>query len=301
MSALAIVVVLVIAVPVLLFAIWEVMQAARVRIDSGTIGLLIVRGVATSRSLPPGVHWVWPYRKQLIQIYPLRELTYLTASEDQTTSDSDLVDEPFHCHLGDRTAAAVLYTIRFRLRPDSLQDIHERLGPEGIKGIVRDRSRQALLAGLGEGSRGFGDVFGDARAELQAALTAQMTEALAAEGFDVTLFTLRDLDLGTVGDMVQATVRSQAELEREQAAAAVRLARVRNEAEVDALLAHALADDVLRYRQIELWREIVQRWDGHSLLPQGPAAAAAGGVAPTTAAAIPPAPDEPPPAADGAA
>ncbi len=67
--------------------------------------------------------------------------------------------------------------------------------------------------------------------------------------------------------MVQATVRGRAELEREEAAAAVRLARVRNENEINELLVGGLADEVIRYRQIELWREYVQRWDGHAMLP----------------------------------
>ena len=81
MSGIAIVVLLVIGLPLLAFAVWQLLQEALVRIDSGSVGLLIVRGKATDKILTPGAHFVWPFRHQMIQGYPLRELTYLTADD----------------------------------------------------------------------------------------------------------------------------------------------------------------------------------------------------------------------------
>ena len=68
---------LVVALPILLFGVFFLLAAARVRIDAGTVGLLIVRGAATSKALEPGIHYTWPYRHHMIQRYPLREQTYL--------------------------------------------------------------------------------------------------------------------------------------------------------------------------------------------------------------------------------
>jgi hypothetical protein len=94
----------------------------------------------------------------------------------------------------------------------------------------------------------------------------------------VQLFTLLDVDLGALAEVVEAPARAAAELEREQATAAVRLARARNEREVNAELGDALAEPVLRYRQIEVWRELVQRWDGQATSPAAIAAAMGGGA-----------------------
>ena len=144
MSGIAIAVLLLIALPAMLFGVWQVLQAAMVRVDSGTVGLLIVRGVATERVLGPGLHFVMPYRKQMIQGYPLREMTYLTLAGGEADS-TDYADEPLHARLGDRAPALVSYTLRFRIRPDGLPTIHERVGLEGIKRLIRDESQRVVL------------------------------------------------------------------------------------------------------------------------------------------------------------
>ena len=117
------------------------------------------------------------------------------------------------------------YTIRFRVRPADLKAIHDRFGPEGIMPIVRDRSRQVLIDDLSAPEIGYDKLFADARVALQASLGEEIASALAEEGFDLTLFTLRDVELGSVGETVQAAARARAELDLEVAAAAVRALR----------------------------------------------------------------------------
>jgi regulator of protease activity HflC (stomatin/prohibitin superfamily) len=266
MSWVAIVILLVVGLPLLLFAIWGLAMELRVEVESGSVALVLQRGVATSKALEPGLHFVRPYARRTMQIYPMRELTYL-AGMRQLADATDLQDPALELHLGDRTAVTVSYTIRFRVRPPQLKELHERIGPDGIRGVVRDRSRQVLLDRLGDAGTTYADLFGERRAALQTALSEELDAALERDCLELVLFTLREVDLGDMGEMVQATVRGRAELEREEAAAAVRLARVRNENEINELLAGGLGDEVLRYRQIELWREYVQRWDGHVGLP----------------------------------
>ena len=62
--------------------------------------------------------------------------------------------------LGDRTRATVPYTVRFRLVPDKLRQVHERFGPAGVFGIVRDASSAAVSAALRDPAIGIDDMFG---------------------------------------------------------------------------------------------------------------------------------------------
>ena len=105
-------------------------------------------------------------------------------------------------------------------------------------------------------------MFGDGYGELERHVTAALTEALAEVGFDLRMFSLRNVDLGPTGEIIQETIRATAELEREQAYAAVRRARIDND---NALMADVGGLDqelVLRYRQVDSWRELLARWGG---------------------------------------
>lgn len=261
MSGVAIVVLVVIGVPLVAFAVWQLLQQGLVRIDSGSVGLLIVRGKASDRILTPGAHFVWPFRHQMIQGYPLRELTYLT-SNDAGIDQMDFSDPPLTARLGDRAAVSVLYTIRFSIRPDALRDLHERVGPDGLKRLVRDESRRVIIHELGSEENGIDQAFGPARDRLEAKLASGVIDALHDDGFAVGMFHLRGIDLGAVDEVIADTVRAKAEIELEKAEARVRKLRMDNEAESNAQLESNLTDAVLRYRQIELGREALREWDG---------------------------------------
>lgn len=249
-----------VVVPLVLFGAWQLVKEGLVRVPSGTVGILIVRGKATSRVLTPGAEWVWPFRQQFIQGYPLRDLTYL-AADDGAVESTDYADPPARARLGDRAPATLRYTVRFRIRPDGLLDIHERLGADGIKRLVRDETRRVAVAVCAEPRFGVDHSYGAGYAELEAALSAATAEALSAHGFEQVSYHLLDVDLGPIGEVMQATVRAKAELELERAAAAVRALRAEHDAATASLLGE-LTDEVLRYRRIELGREALQRWDG---------------------------------------
>jgi regulator of protease activity HflC (stomatin/prohibitin superfamily) len=216
MSGIAIVVLLVIGVPLLAFAVWQLLQEALVRIESGSVGLLIVRGKASDRILMPGSHFVWPFRHQMIQGYPMRELTYLT-TDDGGVEETDFSDPPLMARLGDRAAVSVYYTIRFRILPDSLRGLHERVGPDGLKPLVRDQSRRDIIQELASDAYGIDDAFGAARDQLEAKLAARVIDSLHEDGFEVSMFNLRGIDLGSVNEAVAGAVRAKAGLELEKA------------------------------------------------------------------------------------
>jgi hypothetical protein len=67
--------------------------------------------------------------------------------------------------------------------------------------------------------------------------------------------------------VIQAIVRADTELEREHAFAKVRRARLENDAAISSLLDGIDGDVLLRYRQIEAWRDILHRWDGEQPIP----------------------------------
>ena len=263
MSGWGLVVFAVLAVPLLLFGVFQFLQEAMVRIPTGTVGLVIVRGKATERVLTPGAHIVWPFRKQMIQSYPLRDPTYLTGVPGDS-GDNDYADLPMRARLGDRTEVMVLYTLRFRIHADALPRIHEHLGPDGIKPFMRDLTRKVISEHLRASAFGVDHVFGDDRNHLESVLTDELTTALSAGGFDVLMFHLRDIDLGEVGEVVNETVRATLQLELERRAAQVRALRLEHEAQQVDSLASTLSDEVLRYRQIELGREALDRWDGRT-------------------------------------
>jgi hypothetical protein len=91
--------------------------------------------------------------------------------------------------------------------------------------------------------------------------------ALGTAGFELKTFTLREVDLGETGEVIQSIVRADTELELEAALARVRKARLENDAEMSSLLDGIDGDVLLRYRQIESWRDMLHRWDGDQPIP----------------------------------
>jgi len=254
--------------PTVLFIVWLVLLETSVKIDPGTIGLALLRGKSTGRTLTPGRHFIRPWRKVMIQTYPSRELALVAGGVQQANPDVDYLDTPASVLLSDQAMAEVSYTVRCQLVRDKVHDIHESYGPEGIWSVLRDVSRRTVIVETAGSGTTIGNVLGDGYGELERHVGAALTDALAEVGFELKMFSLRRVDLGMTGEIIQDTMRAGAELEREQAYAAVRRARVDNDsallAEVDGL-DHEL---VLRYRQVDAWRDLIERWgDGGRHVP----------------------------------
>ena len=149
-------------------------------------------------------------------------------------------------------------TVRFRLTPEQLRLVHERFGPKGFFGIVRDESSRAVITTLGATEVGIDSLFGPARGKCEELLRSAADSALAADGIELTSLLLGPVDLGRTGEVIQATVRARYELEREQAEAATRMARALNDADLQQHLTDS-SDAAWRYRETDLWRELVQR------------------------------------------
>jgi len=161
--------------------------------------------------------------------------------------------------------------------------VHEQFGPEGIWSAVRDTTRRSLIAELGTSDVSIDDVFGDGYAALEKRLATALGAALADIGFELTMFNLREIDLGETGEVIQATLRAAVELEREQALTPVRQARLENDASMNELLDDVDADVMLRYRQIEALAQILERWGGDRPIPAAISAPVMAGASSTPA------------------
>jgi regulator of protease activity HflC (stomatin/prohibitin superfamily) len=247
---------LVVVLLVVGFVVWLILDDARKRIDPGSMGLVLVRGKATDRALPPGPHFVPAFRRVMLEEYPSVELALRAGDRHAAPGPLEHALPPLRVVLGDRAAVELGYTVRFRLRQESLRSIHERFGADGIWSAVRDRSAQAVRSTCCDARFGVASVLGLGRLELEAVLGAAVRRALADDGFTTTHFSLDDLDAGQAGEIAQATARADLELAREEAEAPARLARARVDGEVAARLATEVGT-ALRYREVDAWREVL--------------------------------------------
>jgi regulator of protease activity HflC (stomatin/prohibitin superfamily) len=267
-------------------AIWIVLIQTSIGVDPGTLALLLKRGKATSRVLEPGRHFIQPWRKAMVQVYPSRELALVAGGPVAGDQSVEYPDEPLRLHLGDKTAACVSYTVRCQLDLSKVKEVHNQFGPDGIWPALRDTTRRTLIAAASDPDVTIGDVFGDGFSALEQRFAGVLGDALAEMGFALTMFSLREIDLGETGDVIQSTLRADVELQREQALAEVRKARLENDASLSGLLGDVDTDVMLRYRQIEALAQILERWGGDRPIPAALAATAttagpASPVAPT--------------------
>jgi hypothetical protein len=212
-------------------------------------------------------------------VYPSRELALVAGGLSSPDERVDNSEAPLRLHLGDKTFVTLSYTVRCQLDPAKLKDVHNQYGPEGIWPALRDVTRASLIAEAGSADVSVADAFGEAFAALEQRLEKALREALADVGFELKMFSLREVDLGETGEVIQATLRADAELEREQAMAKVRQVRLENDVAMGELVAGVEGDVLLRYRQLESWREILLRWDGDQAIPSALSAPLASGAA----------------------
>jgi regulator of protease activity HflC (stomatin/prohibitin superfamily) len=244
---------------------WLLLLATSFRVEPGTVVLLLKQGRPTGRVVGPGRHFIQPWRKVLVQVYPARQLALVAGGAASSDERVDHLDSPLRVHLADKVFARLSYTVRCRLDSSKVQFVHDQFGAEGIWPAIRDTTRRCLVAEAANAS--VDDVFGDEFTALEERCAAALRTALDEVGFELEVFTLREVDLGETGEVIQATLRADLELELEQALARVRQVRLDNDAAMIENLAGLDSQVLLRYRQLESWREIIRRGDGGQMLP----------------------------------
>jgi regulator of protease activity HflC (stomatin/prohibitin superfamily) len=288
-STIAWIILLILLIPAIGLLLWVILAASFVRVPTGNLGLLIVHGRATETTLPPGLHFVFALRRRMVVMYPAVEMTYRARggaeAADQTALEN--TGPAVSLFLGDRTSVTLSYTVRFRLLPDQLRFVHERYGPGGIFGMVRDRSTQVVSSALGRTEITVDDLFGPSRDASQQAISSELAEVLNADGLELSRFLFGTSELGRTGEVIQAISRARHELEQERVDAATRLARAANDLELEDSKA-TTGEAAWRYRETDLWRELIARRETLNIGLQSMAR----GPVPGTSATTPPLPGQ---------
>lgn len=275
MSLVAWIIVLVLVIPMLGILAWVIIIESLVRVPSGSLGLVMVKGRATDTTLLPGPHFVPALRRRMVEEYPSVELAYRAGAPDdhdrpsrtgplersgppQRSRDLERSGPPLQVTLGDRTTATIAVTVRFQLVAENLRLLHEQFGPHGFYGIVRDECTKVVNVTLGDPAIGIDSLFGPARQECEELLSSAVREALLPHGIKMTALLLGTVDLGRTGEVIAATARARLELEREKAEAATRLARAVNDADLQQKMTSS-GETAWRYRETDLWRDLVER------------------------------------------
>ena len=250
-----------IVVPIVGALIYFLADDALIRVDPGKLGLLLIKGRATDKTLLPGPHFVPAFRRHSVEEYPSLELSYRAGDFDPLShveSDFQHTSSPVRSILGDGADVSIAFTLRFRLDPVALRAIHERFGQDGIWAAVRDLSTSAVRSVVADPQISLDNLRVPGRSDLGEKLKESIGGALRSAGFDMTLFSLGDTDLGEADELIQATILARLELEREEAEAPVRLARARHDAELQPFVTGDVSGLALRYRENEVWRDVAR-------------------------------------------
>ena len=90
MSTVAWIIVLVVAIPMIGALVWMFVAASLVRVPSGSLGLLMVKGRATDTALLPGPHFIPALRRKMVEVYPAVELSYRAGGP--VTADGEVLE-----------------------------------------------------------------------------------------------------------------------------------------------------------------------------------------------------------------
>jgi regulator of protease activity HflC (stomatin/prohibitin superfamily) len=255
------------------FVAYVLFDDARVRIGSGRLGQVLVRGKATDRSLLPGMHIVPTFRRMMVVDYPSLELSYRAGeadSGDPGARDLERSGPPVYVVLGDRNPARVAITVRAKIDPAHLKLVHERFGAFGLWSALRDATERSVRVVLAGASVRAEDFHGLGLVTVEERVRAGLDAELEQMGFLLVSCTLGHVDLGRAGEAIEAAARARFELEREKADAALRTLKAKADAKLIAANP-ALADAPLRYREIEAWRDVLAAVDrGEAFVPSTP-------------------------------
>ena len=257
MSGAAWVIIVILVLPTLGLLSWAALRSSFVRVPSGSLGLVLIRGRATDMALGPGPHFVAAMRRHMVALYPSVQLSFRA---NGGTDTSALVSSAptLRVMLGDRNVVTIALTVRFKILQAQLRLVHERFGPDGVFEAVRDEITRAVSRELSDADVGVKDLLGATRVLTETRLSAAVSEALLADGIELISLTLGVVDLGRTGDVVQAIARAGYELEREEAEARTRLARARNDAELEEQT-QSRPEAAWRYRNPDLVSDLAQR------------------------------------------
>ncbi|MEW5768075.1 MAG: prohibitin family protein [bacterium] len=158
-------------------------------IGAGEVGVQFskIKGVLPEE-LDEGWHWVVPGLVQISR-YSIRSQIYTMSARigEGVVRDADTLWAP----TAEGLKVGVDLTVRYRLIPDKVDQVHQKIGPDFAEKIIRPSIRATVRLLVSE--YGIMDVYGIKRDEIQQKAEAQLKEKLAKDGVEIESVMLRDV------------------------------------------------------------------------------------------------------------
>ncbi|MDI6794416.1 MAG: prohibitin family protein [bacterium] len=177
------------AIAVILIAIGFLALSGLRSIGAGDVGVQFSRmsGVLPEE-LDEGWHWVIPGLVQITH-YSIRSQTYTMSATigEGVVRDADTLWVP----TTEGLKVGMDLTVRYRLKPETVDQVHQKLGPDFAEKILRPSIRATLRLIVSE--YGIMDVYGPKREEIQQKAETKLRERLAKDGIEIESIMLRDV------------------------------------------------------------------------------------------------------------
>lgn len=177
------------AIAVILIAIGFLALSGLRSIGAGDVGVQFSRmsGVLPEE-LDEGWHWVIPGLVQITH-YSIRSQTYTMSAMigEGVVRDADTLWVP----TTEGLKVGMDLTVRYRLKPETVDQVHQKLGPNFAENILRPSIRATLRLIVSE--YGIMDVYGPKREEIQQKAETKLKERLAKDGIEIESIMLRDV------------------------------------------------------------------------------------------------------------
>lgn len=177
------------AIAVILIAIGFLALSGLRSIGAGDVGVQFSRmsGVLPEE-LDEGWHWVIPGLVQITH-YSIRSQTYTMSATlgEGVIRDADTLWVP----TTEGLKVGMDLTVRYRLKPETVDQVHQKIGPDFVEKILRPSIRATLRLIVSE--YGIMDVYGPKREEIQQKAETKLKERLAKDGIEIESIMLRDV------------------------------------------------------------------------------------------------------------
>lgn len=158
-------------------------------IGAGEVGVQFskIKGVLPEE-LDEGWHWVIPGLVQITR-YSIRSQTYTMSAAigEGVVRDADTLWVP----TAEGLKVGLDLTVRYRLKPEMVDQVHQKIGPDFSEKIIRPTIRATLRLIVSE--YGIMDVYGAKREEIQRKAETKLREKLAKDGIEIEAVMLRDV------------------------------------------------------------------------------------------------------------
>jgi regulator of protease activity HflC (stomatin/prohibitin superfamily) len=189
-----------------------VISSAAIRIEAGTVGVVLQFGRVTGRVLDPGLNWKIPFVDS-IETYNTKDVVYETSPEfKQLDSQADYKSFPVDTTTEDGQSVDLSYSIRFRVDRASAPKIAQELGDEAavVEKVVKFHSR--ILCRQVPRSYEASELYTGDVSVVEMDIVSQLEPLFLEKGLILDSFGIREIAFSE--DYIEAIEQKQIEKER---------------------------------------------------------------------------------------